>query len=104
MFMISRLMSAGLPAASPPRISEESLSEANELFVPWMQRPKIGIGRPRGGDLHQDEPGITQRRGVIKQAAEFMRVEATSASKASIFQNGEIELDLGDGFFIRTRR
>ena len=99
-------MSAGSAAAGgfAAAHSQESLSEANELLVPWMQGPKIGIGRPRGGDLHQDELRITQRRGLIKQAAELMRVEATSASKAGIFQNGEIELDLSDGFFIRTRR
>ena len=97
-------MSAGLPDASPPRIFRRALRRRSELLVLGMQGLEIGIWRPRGGDLRQDDLRIAQRRSLVEQAAELARVQATSASEAGIFQNGEIELDLRDGLFIRAGR
>ena len=101
MLMMSRLMSAGLPEASPPHF-QESLAQAAELLVLGMQGLKISIWRPCGSDLLQDDVRIAQSRGLVEQAAELSRVQSPSASQAGIFQNGEIDLDLCHGLFIRA--
>jgi hypothetical protein len=42
-------------------------------------------------------------RRLIKQVADLQRVEPPAAGKADIFQDGEIELDLGGGLVLRRR-
>ncbi len=63
-----------------------------------MERLKVGIGRFRRFDLAQHNFGIAHGRRLIELVAELGRVQPSAAGKARIFQDGEIELDLGEGF------
>jgi hypothetical protein len=69
-----------------------------------VQRPQIGVRRRRRRDLGHDDPRILEVRLQVEQRAELCRIGASAAGKARIFENGEVELDLGDSLCLERRR
>ena len=93
-------MSWSLPAACRRRFAarlEQRLAQALELLMLRMQRAEIGVRLLRRRDLGQDLLRIAQRRRLIEQIAELGRIEAPAAGETRIFQEREVELDLGGG-------
>ena len=80
---------------------EQSLAQALELLVLGVQRLEIGVRRLGGFDLGEHDLGIAQWRHLVEELTHLQRVEPPSLGKARIFENGEIELDLGDGLLFR---
>ena len=69
-----------------------------------MQRLEVGVRRLGGFDLGEHALRIAQGRSLVEELAHLRRVEPPSPGEARIFQNGEIELDLGDGLLLRGPR
>ena len=76
---------------------EQRLAQKLELLVCWMQRPQIGVGRVRGGEIGEHHLRIAQGRRLVDQLRDRHRIDAATARVASVLQDRCGHLDLGVG-------
>ena len=83
---------------------DQRLAQQLELRVLGMQSAQIATRRLQPGHRLKHNFGIAQGQLLIEVAADLQRLKTAAAGIARIFQNGEIELELGKCLRVRRPR